>query len=58
MAVKKNAPQQEIKLDPAVAAYMSNEQQAASDAQRHKEMNLTASQRRKRKKDKERVRDW
>ena len=58
MAVKKeakNAPQQEIKLDPAVAAYMSNGHQAAADAQREKEVNLTAAQRRKRKFDRART---
>ena len=59
MAVKKDkreAPLQEIKLDPAVQAYMSQGEQAEMDAQREKEVSLTAAQRRKRKKDAKRTR--
>lgn len=53
---KKDAPLQEISMDPAIQAYMDTGDQAALNAQREKEQNLTASQRRKRKKDQQRVR--
>lgn len=53
---KKDAPLQEIKLDPAVAAYMSNGHQAEINTQREKEMGMTAAQRRRREKEKKRVR--
>jgi hypothetical protein len=55
---KKNAPLQEINLDPAVQAYMGQGEQAALNAQREKEQNLTAAQRRKRKQDQQRVRAY
>lgn len=67
MAVKKNqreAPLQEIKLDPAVEAYMRQGDQAEMYAQIGKEKELTEYQRRKRKKDAARVKatydltDW
>jgi hypothetical protein len=52
---KKNAPLQEINLDPAVQAYMSLGDQAEMAAQIEKEKDLTEYQRRKRKRDAARV---
>jgi len=52
---KKNAPLQEIKLDPAVQAYMSQGEQAQASTQIEKEKGLSEYQRRKRKRDAARV---
>ncbi len=51
MAVKKDAPLQDIEIDAAVQAYLARETQAEVNARRKKEMKLTRAQRRKREKD-------
>jgi hypothetical protein len=53
MAIKKdkNNSMQDISLDPAIAIHLQNAAQLAADEKRQKETNLTAAQRRKRKKD-------
>ncbi len=59
MAIKKGKdyPEQEISIDPAVAVHLQNEAQTAVDRKRQKEAGLTAYQRRKRKFDRNRVKD-
>jgi len=53
MAIKKDKefPEQNVRLDPAVAIHLQNSAQAIADARRIKETSLTAAQRRKRAKD-------
>jgi len=60
MAIKKGKdfPQQSINIDPAVAVHLQNPHQITVDSKRQKELGMTAAQRRKRKKDSQRVRDW
>ena len=55
MAVKKNAPLQDLGMDPAVQAYLGNGQQVRLNEQREREKSLSKSQRRKRKRDKARI---
>ena len=55
MAVKKDTPLQDIRIDPAVQAYLGIEKQTKVNERRVKEMSLTRAQRRKRAKDAARI---